>query len=381
MAQIKTPKAQEFDVLIIGGGLAGLLAANALEHAGRSAVIVEAHDVLGGASRAGQTFAGAVEHGLKVIPASEAATDALDWLETVLDQKIERTLIEAAPITYDEGKFKPYVGFGDRAVLTSTEIEAYALHQRFSLSTGPKEWVARLGEQFTGPVFKQSQVTKMSVDDGFVIEVLVNGAKRITARDVVFTAAPQILPALLGDALAPRVRQKLTKGEFWTGVNLDLVHREAVTDSAAVHVLKGANEEPCVGIFQTPVAGPDGTKMQVSQWLTLIPRDQTEEEELIGSALKQIKRQIKRAYESASEGLVQERILVVPASHGQLADAFESAQQLPKIENLWLTSAQLSNERNTLGTLVQTRAVISSLLDRRPSADANDNKATLSADA
>ena len=90
-------------------------------------------------------------------------------------------------------------------------------------------------------------------------------------------------------------------------MNLDIVHGHAVTDSQAVHVLKGANEEPTIGVFHAPQA--DG--LQVSQWLTLIPRDQVDEEELVAGALKQIKRQVKRAYESAFDGLVQERILVV----------------------------------------------------------------------
>lgn len=383
MAQLKTPKAKEFDTLIIGAGLSGLIAANALEATGRHVALVESADLVGGASRRGLTAAGAVDHGLKLFPDSEAMHGALDWLEQILGEKIERTSVEAAPLNYDDGKFKPYVGFGDSGVMTSAEVEAYALHKRLSLSTTPKDWVSKLAEQFSGTLLTQSQVTRMMIEDGFVIDSLINGSKRITAKEVVFTGAPHLLTALLPEGtLAPRIRQKLLKGDFWTSVNMDLVHPQPVTDSPSVHVLKGANEEPTVGLFHAPTQSEDGRLLQVSQWFTLIPRDQIDEEELVASALKQIKRQIKRAYESATEGIVQERILVVPASHGSLIGAFEQPCRLPKIENLWLSSAFFSEGRNTLGTLLQTRQVIEEIGDHQSDTDLDtESDRPLSAEA
>lgn len=364
MAQSKTPKAQEFDTLVIGAGLAGLIAANFLEASGRNVVLVEASEQIGGASRMGRTQAGPIDHGLKLIPDSEASHAALDWFETVLGEKIERTVVEAAPVNYDDGKFKPYVGFGDATVATSSEIEACALHRRLSLSSTPGNWVAKLGELFSGTLLLQSQVTKMAIEDGFVIESLINGTKRISAQEVVFASAPNlIVPVLPEGILAPRVRQKLMRGDFWTSVNLDVVHPQQITDSQSVHVLKGANEEPTVGLFHPPVTTEDGRTLQVSQWFTLIPRDQIDEEELVAGALKQIKRQIKRAYESALDGVVQERILVSPASHGSLIGAFDVPGRLPKIENLWLTSSFFADERNTLGTLIQTRKALEDIGD------------------
>lgn len=359
MAQLKKPKAQEFDTLVIGAGLSGLIVANALEATGRNVALLEATDHIGGASRMGTTQAGSIDHGLKLIPDTTIAHEALDWLETVLSEKIERSAIEAAPVNYDDGKFKPYVGFGDTVVATSSEIEAYAINRRLLLSSTPKNWVFKLGELFSGTMLTQSQITKMAIEDGFVIESIVNGAKRISAREVVFAGAPDtLIPILPEGALAPRIRQKLLRGDFWTSVNLDLVHQQPITDSQSVHVLKGANEEPTVGLFHKPCTTDDGRTLQVSQWFTLVPRDQIDEEELVAGALKQIKRQIKRAYESAIEGTVQERILASPASHGSLLGAFEVPGRLPKIENLWLTSSFFSNERNTLGTLIQSRKVV-----------------------
>ena len=358
MAQIKSPKAQEFDTLIVGGGLSGLLSAHVLEATGRNVLLIESMETLGGSSRIGQTKAGPVDHGLKIFPATPETHAALDWLETVIDEKIERTEIDAAPVTYDDGKFKPYVGFGSATVETASEVEAYAVEKRLLLSSTPKDWVQKLAQTYTGALMTQSYATKFIVDDTFIIETLLNGTKRICAQEVVFAAPPQQLPELLGDGTLPaRVRQKLNKGDFWTSVNLDIVHGHTVTDSQAVHVLKGANEEPTIGVFHAPQA--DG--LQVSQWLTLIPRDQVDEEELVAGALKQIKRQVKRAYESAFDGLVQERILVVPGSHGSLVGQFDPAGRLPKIDNLWIVSALFSSHRNTVGAILETQRILGEL--------------------
>ncbi|MDZ4084459.1 MAG: hypothetical protein U1E10_16060, partial [Bdellovibrionales bacterium] len=65
----------------------------------------------------------------------------------------------------------------------------------------------------------------------------------------------------------------------------------------------------------------------------------------------------------------QERILASPASHGSLLGAFEVPGRLPKIENLWLTSSFFSDERNTLGSLIQARKVIEDIGDHSTDTD------------
>lgn len=363
MAQSKSIKTDEFDSLVIGGGLSGLIAAHQLESTGRKVALIEGLDTLGGNCRPTNTKAGQIDHGLKFFPESEHTEDTLRWLESILGEKIETELIEAPPVTYDDGRFKPFVGFGDQKVETASEIDAYARARYLRLSSTPKDWVQKLSESFTGTILLQSHVTKMQVDDQFVIELLVNGAKRYSGREILFCATPQQLVRLLPEANTPgRLKQKLLKGEFWTSVNLDLVHNGQVTDSTAVHVLKGANEEPSVGLFHTPTRLEDGSPAQVSQWLTLVPRDITDEAELVASALKQIKRQVKRAYETSLDGLIQERIAVSPTSHGDLTGVLPDNGLWPKIQNLWVISSFLDSEKNTLGALRQTRRTLGAVI-------------------
>ena len=362
MAQSKSSKIHEYDSIVIGGGLAGLLAANQLEHTGRKVALIEALDTLGGTSRPVSTPAGTIDHSLKFFPETADSEDMFQWLESVLNSPIEREIVEAAPVTYDEGKFKPFVGFGDQKVATAGEVDAYAKTRYYKLSSTPKDWIAKLTETFTGTVLMQSYVTKMQVDDDFVIELLINGSKRVSAREVIFAATPQQLTKLLPETHLPaRLRQKLLKGEFWTSINLDLVHSSVVTESRAVHILKGANEEPSVGLFMDPVTTEDGRTLQVSQWTTLVPRDIADDSEITASALKQIKRQVKRAYEHSLDGLIKERIAVSPTSHGDLAGALPDDGRWPKLQNLWVIASFMDSAKNATGLIRQARRTLAAI--------------------
>lgn len=362
MAQSRTTKSDEFDSVIIGGGLAGLIAAHQLEGTGRRVALIEGLDALGGSCRPSQNRAGPVDHGLKFIPDSEEAREALAWLSGVLGSEITFESVEAPPLTYDDGKFKPFIGFGDQKVRTAGEVAAYAKDRYLRLSSTPKDWVPRLAESFTGSLQTQSYITKFLTDDEFIIEAWINGAKRISGREVLFCADPKQLVRLLPDSHVPgRLKQKLLKGEVWTSANLDLIHAGPVTESQAVHVLKGANEEPCVGLFHSPVTTEEGEQIQLSQWLTLVPRDLADDDETVAGALKQIKRQVKRAYETSLDGLLQERIIVSPSSHGDLTGALPDDGRWPKLQNLWVISGLLDSEKNLIGTLRQSRRTLADI--------------------
>lgn len=362
MAQTKIDKTHEYDSIVIGAGLAGLLVANQLESSGRKVALIEALDQLGGTSRPVQTLAGMIDYSLKFFPETEDSESMFQWLESVLGSTIEREIVDAPPVTYDEGKFKPFIGFGDQKVSTAAEIAQYSKARHYKLSTTPKDWVNQLTESFTGTVFPQSYVTKMQVDDDFVIEILINGSKRLSGREVIFAAAPQQLTKLLPDTHVPtRLRQKLLKGEFWTSINLDLIHASKITDSKAVHILKGANEEPSVGLFNEPTQLADGRTVQVSQWTTLVDREITDDPEITASALKHIKRQIKRAYEHCLDGLLKERIAVSPTSHGDLVGALSDDGHWPKVQNLWVISSLMDSEKNVAGLIRQTRRTLAAI--------------------
>jgi hypothetical protein len=89
--------------------------------------------------------------------------------------------------------------------------------------------------------------------------------------------------------------------------------------------------------------------------------EEAEDTELVGAALKKIKRQIKRAYPDALENLKFERILVVPSYSGNGELKLSANQTIPSLENFWVGSAQMHQQKNLLGALLQAELITSAL--------------------
>lgn len=359
----RAAQTEKFDYVIVGASLSGLLAAKALRARGSRVLILEAHDEVGGSNRGLKSQIAMSDRTFKFFPETGFAEEVFTWLETILETSIARTIIEEPAVTFEDGRFKPFVGFGDANIKTGSEISAYARARYYQLQLTPKDWVHTLREQLGDAIVTQSVVTAIEVDENsLVTQLVVNGEKTILAKQVLFCANPVPLLQLLPSAKVPaKVRQRLSKGEFYTSVNLELTHSAPVTESAAIHILRGGSEEPAVGVFNRPIKLSDGSTVQTSQWLTLLARDMSDDIEAAAFAIKQIKRQIKRAYETALENIVSERIFVNPLSHGDLQGALPADGRWPKVENLWLISGSLNHERNLWGTLLQTRLSLSSV--------------------
>jgi hypothetical protein len=362
MAQTKLPKASDFDTLVIGADLSGLLMAHELELTGRKVALIEALDTLGGHFRPQMSPLGPLDNGLKLIPATPSSPDEVNWLSCILQKPIPFEVLDNPPVTFDNGKFQPFVGFGETPTEAASELSSYLQPGQLQLHSTPKDWVPALAQNFTGESFLKMHLTQLIVEDGFVIEAVFNGTKRFSASEIIFCAHPSLLAkALPENTIASRVRQKMSKGPYFTAVHLDLVHLGVVTESRAPHLLRGANQEPCVGLFAEPALNANGQTYQVSQWLTFLSSQLTDDAEVAAEGLKAIKRQIKRAYPEALNHLLYEKILIAPASHGHVDIELTPDYRLPKIENLWLGSHFWSPERNTLGAISQARRVLSQI--------------------
>ena len=130
-----------------------------------------------------------------------------------------------------------------------------------------------------------------------------------------------------------------------------------------MHVLNGTTHDdlgPCVGRFQEAVVNHD-KQIQVSQWVTFLNKEDSEDNEIIGHALKKIKRQIKRAYPEALEGMIQERIIVAPMIGGDGDLKLNANQTFGDLENLWIASAPANAQKNLIGSLSQAQIILAAL--------------------
>jgi protoporphyrinogen oxidase len=361
---MKTP--QKFDVIVIGAGLGGLLAAKVLKSAGKSVLVLEAEERIGGSLRGTSTPYGVLEYGLKSLPNTEETRAALEKLNEALDPllSVSAEEIDVAPITYQKAEFQPFIGFGEHAPESVDEFNYYTRPQRLKVSSAPSAWVQALADDLAENIQTKSQVTRLKVDQHLVHEVVVNGDQCYQAQEFVFAGRAKDLSALLAKGtINPKHFHKLESYQGWSSVSLDLIHPKQITDSKSLYVLSGGTQEihACLGFFDSP-AEKEGKLLQHSQWLTFVPDEAAHEEELTGHSLREIRRQLKRAFgEGVLEGLVFERILVAPHSHGSLSMKLHN-QALSELPNLKFCCPALDEQKNLVAVIRQSQKTVDAIL-------------------
>ncbi len=353
-----------YDYAVIGSGLNGLAIAAALSRDTDNIALIESADFSGGMNKSVKFPTGLINNGLRFVPDSALSRQALLFLEDLLGLKIIAGAEEVAPVTYEAGNFKTFLGFGDNPPAFYEELTYFTANNRLNLNLEPNVWTQLLFEKFKGTFLPRSYVTKFHKESEQVTSITINGSKTLHANNFIFCGQVKDLALLLPeDAISTRARSRLSKNAYWAGLCLDICHGAAVTDSAAMHVLNGTTQDeigPCVGKF-LPAVEVEGQMQQTSQWMTFIEQEATEDSEAVGLTLKKIKRQIKRAYPEALENIKIERILLAPmiAGHGDLK--LRANLTLPELENLWIASGTLNTQKNLVGTLLQAEMILASL--------------------
>lgn len=353
-----------YDYAIIGSGLTGLSIAAALSRETSNIALIEAADVPFGVNKKVNFPTGPMNNGLRFVPDSVLAEKAMRFLESLLNTPVVADISEEAPITYESGNFKTFLGFGDTPPAFYEELAYFTSSKRIDLASEPFQWTQALYEQFKGDFMPRSYVTKFHQEGERVTHVTINGSKTVQAQNFIFAGTVKDLALLLPeDAISIRARSKLSKNTYWTALCLDICHGKAVTETSAMHILNGTTQDeigPCAGRF-LPAVEVEGETLQASQWMTFIEHETTEDSEVVGLALKKIKRQIKRAYPEALDNIKLERIFVAPIIAGNGDIKLNANLTLPELENLWIASATVNEQKNLVGALLQAEMVIASL--------------------
>ena len=354
-----------YDYAIIGSGLTGLSIAAALSRETKNIALIDGADTLGGLNRPAQFPTGKINNGIRFIPATSSGEKALLFLESLLGLKVIHGTVESAPVSYESGQLKPFVGFGDNPPAFWEELGYFTCADRYVLNLEPWQWPSLLAEKFQGDFLPRSYVTKINQEENRAISLTINGSKTILAQNIIYTGPTKALANLLPEgAISIRNRTKLSKETYWTAISVDICHNHEVTTNPAVHVLNGTTQDeigPCAGRFLASVTTDEGQTLQTSQWITFMEDVETEDSEIVGMVLKKIKRQIKRAYPEALEKVVHERIVVNPMIGGNGDLKLTANQTLPSMENLWIATPTLNAQKNLVGALLQAELIINSL--------------------
>jgi hypothetical protein len=339
------------DTLIIGGGLTGLFLAHRLHHGGQRVSLVEARPELGGRSRRST--------GLEFIPATNENVALLEWVKSVSPVPFNFSVREHRPQLYDEGRWRPFAGFGDAGFLSITELSQYSHSHDIVVEPGIEHLVRALIEQLPFEAQTMSEVTGLKIEDGKVTEVVVNGDKTLKPERVVFTPHPALLNNLIeGDGLNAKNRTRLAKMQVWTAVMLELQHPEPLAEDSSIRIFTHSAKE-----FEPVVGRVFGN---VSRWMTLVPGEREAEHEFVGQCIRHIKRQLKRAWPNAFDTQVPEKILVQANSMGQQSLKTKENFRFPEIPNLFIGSHILGNQGGEVGSLEIVRDLQSIVLGGTP---------------
>lgn len=347
------------DTLIIGGGLTGLFLAHRLHQGGQRVALLEAREALGGRLRragAAQTYA---SNGLDFIPASNENVALLEWVKSVSPIPLQFTIREHRPQVYDEGRWRPFAGFGDVSFQSVTELAQFSHTHDIVVEPGFEHLVRALVEQLPFEAQTMCEVTGLKVEGGKVSEVGYNGDKAVKAERVIFTPHPSLLNAFIeGEGLQAKNRTRLAKMQAWTAVILELNHTPALVDDPSIRVFTHSAKE-----FEPVVGRVFG---DCSRWMTLVPGERGAEHEFVGQCIRHIKRQLKRAWPSALDGELQEKIFVQANSMGQQSLKTKDNFRFPEISNLYLANHLLATHGGEIGSLELVRDLQSVLLGGTP---------------
>lgn len=352
-----------YDYIIIGSGLSGLTVAQRLAQETQNILVLEAQDQPGGENRVAHLEGQEINNGLRFFPATTASKKSIQFLENILGMTLVADPQENLPETYEASGFKQFVGFGDKKVEFYDQFSYFLSTDEYSFAQQPYMWIQKLQESLKDKIQTRSIVTRFGFENlesekPQLTHVTVNGTKQLYAKNFIFSGPIKDLCLLLNDdVLNARAKAKLKKSQAWQAICLDIFHTAKV-EKTNLFVLNGTTDDeigPCVGRFL-----PATKAGQISQWVSFIDSESAEDTENIGHVLKKIKRQIKRAFPEIGDSFKKERIFMSSALSG--ADIkLTGHMNIPKVENLWIASSQVSQSKNLLGSIQQAQLILAAM--------------------
>lgn len=337
-----------FDFIIYGATLEGLLIGYYLHQKGFKTLVLEPSDKIGG-------FFSSAENDKVTIPSiftaplsNENSIRLMDWVKSNLNLagvnlNIEISQKELPPITFEKGHFEPFVGFGENAPQESEFLQDFLSANRLEVSPTASEWMKAIVTSGIELRYS-SNLTAINVIDKKIADITINDKTTLRAENFIFAQNPADLVEFFGPessnptAVSQKTISRLSKGTFWSTLQLSLAHQAPVTDKEEIHVLYGTQKNPIVSIGRFTGA--------TSQWVSFISSEVPDINEEGVQILKEMKRQIKRAYPEALTDLAFDKIALWPKTHGYIDLKSKRFGQLEGIDNICICSNHLVEHTN-----------------------------------
>ncbi len=372
---------KQFEFIIYGATLEGLLTGYYLHQKGFKTIILESTD------KAGKFFASidhaqASIHSLFTTPSyDDNSLRVAEWIKTNFFD-IKATKKSLPPTTFEKGHFEPFVGFGEHAPKESEFLQDFLFADRMEFTPNVSEWIKTILASGL-EIRYNSTLTAINVTEGKITDITINDKDTLVPGNFIFAENPSDLIEFLdlettaGKAVSAKALARLSKGNFWSTLQLSIAHKTPITDKEEIHVLYGTQKNPVVSVgkFQGPT----------SQWISFINSDVPDINEEGVHILKELKRQLKRAYPEALDDHEFDKIALWPKTHGYIDLKSKRFGQLEGIENIGLCSNHLVEHTNPfIGALTAaqyTTEIVKNLISNQPKTHAEDSEAMDSTNA
>jgi hypothetical protein len=338
------------DHIIIGGGLSGLLIAKGLQQQGKSFLILEASDRLGGIS---------IDGGLRLIYQSQLCSPALRFLNQVSGLSFSAE-VTTDVTTIESKQWIPFVGFGEEAPPYADLILPYA--KGFLSSTlGLETWLKQLAQEMSAVTSFNSKVIKFHESNNKIEKLELSNKKLYQAQSYFFCLPATEVKKLIPQAkISNKSTLRFLKGPFWTQIGIELWHESFPSEfpQNKLFVLNSTlkNESQAgLGIFYEA----HGEKR--SQWVTFCNDDSVEDAEGLGKSVQNFKRLIKKFMPATFEGLQRERLVIAPTTYKDSDWHLEPNGTYPELENLWVASGIANKQSGLLGSLLQAQFILAAV--------------------
>lgn len=326
------------NLVIIGSGIEALVLAGAALKKGLSVAILDSASKLGGSLAPLDYHGSQIDSLYSRLPNSQENRDIITRLDSHLPYFEPVQIAEQERITFEKGQFEPFVGFGENAPKAIEMLSPFSSQEKIKTRLNIAQLVQRLSEK--ADIHLNCTFTDILIYNKKIASITVDEKKKFESDFFIFTKHPAELADILPqNTLLPKTVSKLSPQNAWAYLNLLCVSQNPAAESTACHILYGTQKDPqvCVGEFYQAL-NTQNVPVFYSQWISFLDQDTQDLSEDSVQALKEMKRQIKRAYPQAFDGLVFEKIALFEDAKASIELNSKNFGQLNELENLLLCS-------------------------------------------
>lgn len=213
--------------------------------------------------------------------------------------------VEGPPATFEKGQFKSFLGFGDSKVESMEAVLPFCATETGHPQLKLEDHWQKILDSTEEHLFLDQQVTDIEYNEDAIQKITLNGKVQLSGRQFYFFEHFDFVFDTMAKEMK-KIASQFAKLKWFSSVNL-IVHHESKPEAAQInqtYLLMGSKLQACLGCF-SEING-----QWVSRWESFLPAELTADSETTGAMIKEIKKQIKRAFSSEESSVSHEQILV-----------------------------------------------------------------------